>query len=115
MLRQEWSMRRAGRPGIVAFELVGSVARAEEILRAWGPEGQTAAGQVGGRRRRDPVPRRARDAGENTALLAILAGRRARAPRTATTMALTKFCFLGLGIVYTAAGSLAARRLPGLR
>jgi hypothetical protein len=33
-------MRRAGRPGIVAFELVGSVARAEEILRAWGPEGR---------------------------------------------------------------------------
>lgn len=145
-------MRRGGGPGIVGFELVGSVARAEEILGVWGAEGQAAARrslladypylatyapllaalcrgagecfeEVGHRAPARLAPAVAAsqyvaaacDAGENTALLAILAGCRARAPRIATTMALTKFCLLGLGIAYIAAGSLAARRPPGLR
>lgn len=43
MLCVERGMRRDGGPGIVAFELAGSAARAEEILTLWGAAGRRAA------------------------------------------------------------------------
>ena len=147
MVRQELVMRRTGGPGIVGFELVGSVARAEEILEEWEQEGQEAARRSllvdypylatyapllaalcrdAGERFEDAghrAPARlapaiataqylaaACDAAEDTALLAILAGRRGRTPQLATTMALTKFCLLGLGLSYAAAAALTSRR-----
>jgi hypothetical protein len=36
-------MQHAGGHGIVSFELAGSVERAEQILRDWGPDGRDAA------------------------------------------------------------------------
>lgn len=147
MVQQDLEMRRTGGPGIVGFELVGSVARAEAILDAWGPKGQDAARHSlladypylatyapllaalyrgAGRRFEDAGHRRlarlgpavaatqylaaACDAGENTALLAILGGRRGRVPQLATTMSLTKFCLLGAGIAYGAAALMATPR-----
>ena len=36
-------MKRAGGPGIIAFELAGTPARANRIMDAWGTEGRRAA------------------------------------------------------------------------
>lgn len=43
MLVPERSMRHAGGPGIIPFELAGKASRAEEIMNRWGPDGQRAA------------------------------------------------------------------------
>lgn len=40
MLLIERGMRRTGGPGIVAFEVAGNAARAQEILTAWGDDGR---------------------------------------------------------------------------
>ncbi|MEZ0050207.1 hypothetical protein ABIA30_001197 [Mycobacterium sp. MAA66] len=45
MLRLESRMRAAGGPGIIPFELAGSAAKAEDIMRRWGQDGQRAARQ----------------------------------------------------------------------
>ncbi|MGB8406486.1 MAG: hypothetical protein WCE30_20720 [Mycobacterium sp.] len=45
MLRLESRMRAAGGPGIIPFELAGSAAKAEDIMRRWGEDGQRAARQ----------------------------------------------------------------------
>jgi hypothetical protein len=39
----ERGMRRTGRPGIVAFELAGTEARATQIMASWGERGRRAA------------------------------------------------------------------------
>lgn len=43
MMRLESRMRAAGGPGIVAFELAGTSAKAEAIMDRWGPDGRRAA------------------------------------------------------------------------
>lgn len=40
MLVFERGMRNTGGPGILAFELAGTAARAEEIMTAWGADGR---------------------------------------------------------------------------
>ncbi|MCV7415686.1 hypothetical protein [Mycolicibacterium litorale] len=45
MLRLDGRMRAAGGPGIVAFELAGTAAKAEDIMGRWGPTGLRAARQ----------------------------------------------------------------------
>lgn len=125
----ELGMRRTGGPGIVAFELAGSAARAEEILTAWGAEGRRWArwslwldfgymlsygalvgfliDAVRGRRGDSaalwllPIGAVAGDAIEGVALLKVLDGvdRDANA-RRARGAALTKFALLGLALVY---------------
>lgn len=128
-------MRRGGGPGIVGFELAGSPERVEAILAAWGPGGQTAArrsllidylvlasygpllaglcGRAGGRF--GPVVAHAQyvaaacDVGENTALLAVLAGRRGGLPALARAMALTKFALLGAGLAHVTARAVRNR------
>jgi hypothetical protein len=39
----ERRMRHSGGPGIIPFELAGNASRAEQIMRAWGHDGQRAA------------------------------------------------------------------------
>jgi hypothetical protein len=43
LLEMERRMRKAGGPGIVAFELAGTPERASKIMGKWGDEGQAAA------------------------------------------------------------------------
>ena len=43
MLALERQMRRAGGPGIIAFELAGNATRAQRIMGAWGDDGRRAA------------------------------------------------------------------------
>lgn len=43
MLALERQMRRAGGPGIIAFELAGNATRAQRIMNAWGDDGRRAA------------------------------------------------------------------------
>jgi hypothetical protein len=43
MLALERRMKRTGGPGIIPFELAGTPERADQILRAWGDEGRSAA------------------------------------------------------------------------
>jgi hypothetical protein len=45
MMRLERHMRASGGPGIVAFELAGTAAKAEAIMDSWGPDGRRAARQ----------------------------------------------------------------------
>jgi hypothetical protein len=126
MFWQERAMRRPGGPGIVGLELAGSAERVEAILEAWGPEGQAAArrslsidylvlaaygpllaelcrragGRLGPATARAQYVAAACDIGENTALLAVLGGRRGRLPVLARGMALAKFTLLGAGVAH---------------
>jgi len=43
MLAVESRMRRTGGPGVVAFELAGTAAKAEQIMDVWGDDGRRAA------------------------------------------------------------------------
>lgn len=59
MLLAELSMRKTGGPGIIPFDLAGSVVRAEEIMTSWGGTGQRCVGhRLSGERRLADVSRR---------------------------------------------------------
>ena len=109
MFWQERAMRRDGGPGIVGLELAGSTERVEAILAAWGPLLAGLCGRAGGRF--GPALARAQyvaaacDVAENTALLAVLAGRRARLPAFARAMAVAKFALLGAGVAQVTVGA----------
>jgi hypothetical protein len=146
MFSQERRMRRSGGPGIVGLELAGSPRRVDEILAAWGPEGQAAARRSllidygvlasygplmailcrrsaerlrrrggGGLARFGPVLAGGQlaaavcDVGENTALLAVLQGRRGHLPAVARACAVLKFSLLGAGAIYLALGMSSKR------
>lgn len=123
MLLVERPMRRAGGPGIIPFELAGSVARVEDIMARWGDDGRRAArlslwldfgymatyGTLAAllverkrRRRGHPVVLPAvvlvpvaADAVEGVSLLRVLAGTRTAAnARRAQAAALLKFAVL---------------------
>ncbi len=143
LLEMERRMRKAGGPGIIAFELAGTPKRSKDIMRKWGAEGQAAARvsllldypflvtysglqfigcavaseQLGSRAGRVIAPAQiaagAFDAVENTALLGILAGRRGRLPAVARACALAKFALLTVGGLYRALG--IASRQAGRR
>lgn len=129
MLVFERGMRKTGGPGIVAFELAGTTARAQEILAAWGGEGRrwarwsmwldfgymltygTLVGSLIERvrsRRGDPIALRllpigavAGDFVEGVALLEVLDGVDLQAnARRGRSAALAKFVLLGLALVY---------------
>lgn len=137
MFRQETAMKVEGGPGIVGFELAGSVERVDAILHAWGDRGAAAARRsllidyavLGsysplmailcsdaaerlrsqGRDRLSalgPLVSRAQlvagacDAVENSALLAVLSGRRGALPAIARRSAQTKFALLSAGGIY---------------
>jgi hypothetical protein len=130
MFSQEPAMRRGGGPGIVGLELAGSTERVEEILAAWGPEGRAAArrsllidylvlatyapllaGLCGGSpAAAAPYAAAVCDIGENTALLAILNGRRGCLPALARGMAAAKFALLGIGVAAAARGAVSRAR-----
>jgi hypothetical protein len=124
MFSQEPVIRRGGGPGIVGLELAGSTERVDEILAGWGPEGQAAArrsllvdylvlatyapllaGLCGGPVAAAPYAAAVCDIGENTALLAILNGRRRRLPALAKGMATAKFALLGISVAAAARGA----------
>ncbi len=130
LLEMERRMRKAGGPGIIAFELAGTPERAKKIMRKWGAEGQAAARvslildypflvtysglqfigckAAGGRAAKVIAPAQiaagAFDAIENTALLGVLAGRDDRLPALARACALAKFALLTVGGLYRALG-----------
>jgi hypothetical protein len=133
MLSIERRLRRTGGPGIIPFELAGSASRAEDMMQAWGPEGQraarlslwldfgymlsygalTAALLDRARRQRGhpavltalAVGAVAGDAVEGISLLDVLNGRRvAASARRARTAALAKFAMLAASLGYLAAG-----------
>jgi hypothetical protein len=85
MFWQEREMRRSGGPGIVGLELAGRPRRVDELANA-----QLAAAAC--------------DVGENTALLAVLGGRRGHLPAMARACAALKFSLLGAGAAYVAIG-----------
>lgn len=45
MVRLDQRMQATGGPGIIAFELAGTAAKAEAIMGRWGPDGRRAARQ----------------------------------------------------------------------
>ncbi len=126
-------MQRAGGPGIIPFELVGTPERAAAVMDAWGEEGRRAArlsllldfpflaaysgfnvalAQALGSSRWAAVAvgAGACDAVENAALLGVLHGRGAgRLPAVARAFAVAKFGLLGAGWVH-AATRIATRR-----
>ena len=133
MLSIERRLRRTGGPGIITFELAGSASRAEDMMHAWGPQGQRAArlslwldfgymlsyGTLTAalldrarRQRGHPaglpafgVGAVAGDAIEGVSLLNVLNGRRvAASARLARTAALAKFAMLAASLGYLAAG-----------
>jgi hypothetical protein len=133
MLSIEGCLRRTGGPGIITFELAGSASRAEDMMRAWGAEGQraarlslwldfgymlsygalTAAMVDRARRQRGhsavlpalAVGAVAGDAVEGVSLLNMLDGRRVAAnARRARTAALAKFAMLAASLGYLAVG-----------
>lgn len=133
MLSIERRLRRTGGPGIITFELAGSASRAEDMMHAWGPQGQraarlslwldfgymlsygtlTAALLDRARRQRGhpavlpalAVGAVAGDAIEGVSLLNVLNGRRvAASARRARTAALAKFAMLAASLGYLAAG-----------
>lgn len=132
MLSIERRLRRTGGPGIITFELAGSASRAEDMMHAWGPQGQLAArlslwldfgymlsyGALiaalidrARRRRGHPavlpalaVGAVAGDAIEGISLLNVLNGRRvAASARQARTAAIAKFAMLAGSLGYLAA------------
>jgi hypothetical protein len=132
MLSIERRLRRTGGRGIINFELAGSASRAEDMMRAWGVEGQRAArlslwldfgymlsyGALiaalldrARRRRGHPavlpalaVGAVAGDAIEGISLLNVLNGRRvAASARRARTAAIAKFAMLAGSLGYLAA------------
>lgn len=140
MLLVERGMRKTGGPGVVAFELAGNAARAQDILTVWGSQGRrwarvslwldfgymltygTLVGLLVERvrsRRGDPVVLRllpigavAGDAIEGVALLKALDGVDLDVnARCARSAALTKFGLLGLALAYAGIRS-AQRVLP---
>jgi hypothetical protein len=127
-------MQRAGGPGIIPFELVGTPARAAAVMDAWGEDGRRAArlsllldfpflvaysglNVAVARALGSPrwttvaaVGAGACDAVENAALLGVLGGRGGgRLPAVARSFALAKFALLGAGWV-DAAARIAVRR-----
>ncbi|BBY48569.1 hypothetical protein MARA_20370 [Mycolicibacterium arabiense] len=131
MMRLDGRMRAAGGPGIIAFELAGTAARAERITSAWGPDGRRAARQsmwldfgymtsygvlLGllidrrsrrqGRRAWLPVVAAvavAADAVEGVALLRVLDGREVAVnARRARVAAISKFATIALSLGYAA-------------
>ena len=133
MLVFERGMRKTGGPGIIAFELAGNAARAQDILTAWGADGRrcarwslwldfgymltygTLVGLVIERvrcRRGDPIALQllpvgavVGDAVEGVALLRVLDGVDLDAnARLARHAALTKFALLLVALAYTAVG-----------
>lgn len=129
MFAQEPAMRRGGGPGIVGLELAGSTERVDEILAGWGPEGRAAARRsllidylvlatyapllaslCGGPVAAAPYAAAVCDIGENTALLAILKGRRGCLPALAKGMATAKFALLGVGVVGAARDAVSRAR-----
>ena len=133
MMSIERRLRRTGGPGIIAFELAGNASRAEDMMDAWGSEGQryarlslwldfgymltygalTAVLLDGARRRRGhpaALPALAAgavagDAIEGISLLNVLKGRRVGAnARRARTAALAKFAVLVGCLGYVVAG-----------
>lgn len=135
MLLIERRMRKTGGPGIVAFEVAGTAARADEIMTAWGADGQrwarlsmwldfgymltygTLVGLLIDRvrgRRGDPIALQllpigavAGDAVEGVALLRALDGVDLDAnARRARFAALTKFALLIVALGYVGVRSL---------
>ncbi len=126
-------MQRAGGPGIIPFEPVGTPERAAAVMGAWGEEGRRAArlsllldfpflvaysgfNVALARSLRSSgwvvvaVCAGACDAFENAALLGVLDGRGAgRLPAVARAFALAKFGLLSAGWVHAAA-RIATRR-----
>ncbi|MGA8545213.1 MAG: hypothetical protein WB785_08165 [Mycobacterium sp.] len=138
MLALERQMRRAGGPGIIAFELAGNATRAQRIMSAWGDDGQRAARRslqldfgymttygvftallVDHARRRlghpaavclGVIPAVAGDALEGVALLNVMADNNidANASR-ARSAAIIKFIVLAGALLYTAGAYLPRR------
>lgn len=135
MLVFERGMRRTGGPGIIAFEVAGTAARAQDILTAWGAAGRRWArlslwldfgymltyGTLVGlliesvrNRRGDPIALQllpigavAGDAIEGVALLRALDGVDLHASaRRARGAALTKFALLVVALGYVSGRSL---------
>jgi hypothetical protein len=142
MLMLERRMRQTGGPGIIPFELAGSVSRAEDMMTRWGSEGQRAArlslwldfgymatyGTLAAllvdrarRRRGDPaalptmvIIAVAADAVEGVALLKVL--NRANVTiysRRAQVAALIKFAVLATAFGYVAGGRFISRARIG--
>jgi hypothetical protein len=140
MLMLEQRMRRTGGPGIIRFELAGSVSQAEDIMTRWGSDGRRAArlslwldfGYMAtygmfmallidrARRRRGhpaalPSIMIVAIAAEGVALLKVLNGKRiAVEARRAQVAALIKFAVLSgaLGYVATEPFTLMRRHWP---
>lgn len=141
MLALERQMRRAGGPGIVAFELAGNATRAQQIMNAWGDDGRRAARRslqldfgymatygtfaallVDYARRRlghpaavslSVIPAVAGDAVEGVALLNVLAGNNIDDnARRARRAAIIKFVVLVAALLYTAYACIRKPALP---
>ncbi|MEB4212095.1 hypothetical protein [Mycobacterium sp. 94-17] len=139
MLMLERRMQRSGGPGIIPFELAGSVTRAEDIMTRWGSDGRRAArlslwldfgymATYGGltallvdrarRRRGHPaivpllvIVAVAADATEGVSLLKVLGGTRiAVHARRAQIAALVKFVVLAGALGYVGTGFSVGRR-----
>jgi hypothetical protein len=138
MLLIERRLRATGGPGIIAFELAGTEARAEDIMARWGSDGQRAArlsmwldfgymatyGALTAllvdwarRRRGDPaalpaivIGAVAGDAIEGVALLKVLDRERIGVhARRARIAALVKFAILYGALAYVGLGTRARR------
>ncbi len=144
MLTLERQMRRTGGPGIIAFELAGNAARAQQIISAWGNDGRRAARRslyldfgymatygaltallMDHARRRlghpaavclGVIPAVGGDAVEGVALLNVLAGNNVdENARRARGAAVVKFVGLGGALLYCAGAYVRKPALPAIR